>query len=283
MGNIVAGEALRLAAQSGQPVVNTYVASQAALTAHLYDGSITADNNPDALLQFEHYNHPEVPDGVEPAQFNYGPQTPNIDGNWLAGNSGGAARRINFYNPNDYALAQPRWEYDQIAKPQKINEEILNGNPVYWFAGVPSSPEDFNALPPYGVPHYAPGSIDDYAPWNHFYVGKIIGSFPVVYYYVGTPLDIMNNLQHRYQVMAHASEARAKALGALSVKTLTGNTDLTRTQLPLIWPEDAQDQPPFQYTRHKWHSAQFRMNNMQQQGYWRALLSKEEGFGIKIP
>jgi len=43
MGNIVAGEALQLAAQNGDGrVVNTYVASQAALPAHDYDATVTS-------------------------------------------------------------------------------------------------------------------------------------------------------------------------------------------------------------------------------------------------
>ncbi len=42
MGNVVTGEALRLAAQSGSgQIVNTYVASQAAIPAHVYDATVT--------------------------------------------------------------------------------------------------------------------------------------------------------------------------------------------------------------------------------------------------
>jgi hypothetical protein len=39
MGNVVAGEALRLA--ENNQVVNTYIAMQGAVSAHCYDGSTT--------------------------------------------------------------------------------------------------------------------------------------------------------------------------------------------------------------------------------------------------
>src|SRR5207245_2425168 len=110
MGNVVAGEALRLG--GANLVVNTYVASQAAITAHAYDSTISGSTY---LLPFT-YTYPTGPLSAFGSR-NYGPSTPNIYGNWFAGNSGAVGRRVNFYNANDFALAMPRWGFDQILKP----------------------------------------------------------------------------------------------------------------------------------------------------------------------
>ncbi len=238
MGNVVVGEALRLAGTNR--VVNTYVASQAAIPAHVYDGAISATND---LLTFE-YNHPSsaIP------FFDYGPETPNIYGDWLATTDGAASRRVNFYNANDYALAPDKWEWNQLFKPDRSP-----GNWLYVFSGWPHD----------GEQRYNPGSPDDDAPWDHFYRGTSQGV---------TPLPIGTN---RYEIMAYAAEARSKALGAVfNVAPLPNPLNLQT-----IWPPDTQDTAPNQYSRHKWHSAQFRSTNMRQKGYWQALLGAD-GFNL---
>ena len=101
MGNVVAGAALRLA--GANQVVNTYVASQAAISAHTYDDTV-----PD-------YSFDVTLGSVD---VNLGPATPNIYGNWLAGNNGGGAGKVmSFYNTNDYALARLHWQLDELWKP----------------------------------------------------------------------------------------------------------------------------------------------------------------------
>ena len=96
MGNIVAGEALR----TNTVTVNTYVAMQAAVAAHAYDGS--ASNRSIAVSAddktFNYYAH--YWQSNSPAYFN---------------ESGGAAHYANFYNPVDYALR--KWQLDQDLKP----------------------------------------------------------------------------------------------------------------------------------------------------------------------
>ena len=114
-------------------MVNTYVASQAAVTAHTYD-----DSFPDSLF------------GAT------SPVTPNIYKDWFASNNGnGAGRVINFYNINDYALESGRWELDQQLKPD--NSLTVFGG-IYLFAGYPYT----------GNAHYTPGSADDTPPWLYF-------------------------------------------------------------------------------------------------------------------
>ena len=104
MGNVVAGEALRLEGPN-QPV-NTYIAMQAAIASHAYD-----PNTPTRSLGIA---------GI------YDDHTPNCYAHyWTNGascyfNSNvGAITYVNFYNPLDYALVSATfsWEFDQDSKP----------------------------------------------------------------------------------------------------------------------------------------------------------------------
>ncbi len=107
MGNVVAGEALRIAGQSGAgQLVNTYVASQAAVPGHCYDPTLTDRN----LLDFNNIN---VLGHSLPGL--YGPVTPNIYNNWMMPPSLAMSGKANFYNVNDYALNY--WQGDQVLKP----------------------------------------------------------------------------------------------------------------------------------------------------------------------
>jgi hypothetical protein len=185
MGNVVAGEALRLAGSN--QIVNTYIASQAAVPAHVYDSTSTN------LIDFTH-KHPSYP--FNPA--NFGPTTPNIYGNWLAGNSAAAGRRINFYNANDFALSPDAWCFNQELKP----DDFLGGYYTYF------------------------GSTNDPAPWNHFAFVPV-GSGPI-------NLDIVTKIGDRYEAMAYAAESRSKAFGATAgVTGLSGSLNLMT-----IWPTD---------------------------------------------
>ncbi|HTV43102.1 MAG TPA: alpha/beta hydrolase [Candidatus Sulfotelmatobacter sp.] len=130
LGNVVAGEAFRLAGSN--QVVNVYVASQAALTAHLYDSTV-----PDTIFSTT--------------------VTPEIFNNWLADiNGNGAGKVISFYNTNDAALGPEYWEKDQSAKPSQ--SEYVHGGP-WAFYGTPYTEDS---------PLYTPGSVDDSYPWKGF-------------------------------------------------------------------------------------------------------------------
>jgi uncharacterized membrane protein len=115
MGNIVVGEALRRS-QSGQ-IIHTYIASQAAISAHCYDATATA----------------------MPFRLNLGPTTPDVYGfywqngatsqphQWESENRpsymhsdymlGKAGSYFNYYNDRDAALDWPLWQLDQQTKP----------------------------------------------------------------------------------------------------------------------------------------------------------------------
>ncbi len=129
MGNVVAGEALRLAGNS--QVVNTYVASQAAVSAHTYD------SNTNDVPNYSFYYPP----------WSSSADTPNIYGNWFANNNGGGAGHvINFYNINDYALQRSAWQRDELLKPDLYVLE----NGIHWDYGYD-------------------GDVSDPPPWNNFF------------------------------------------------------------------------------------------------------------------
>jgi hypothetical protein len=130
MGNVVTGTALRLSGAT--QVVNTYVASQAAVTAHTDDETVP------------NYSFEVTIGGVN---INLGSNTQNIYGNWFTNNNGGAAEQvISFYNTNDFALRRLHWQLDQLAKPDDL---VAEGGSL-WNYGYSSSTND----PP---------------PWYHFF------------------------------------------------------------------------------------------------------------------
>jgi hypothetical protein len=97
MGNVVAGEALKLA--GGNQVVNTYVAMQGAVPAHCYDSSTANRATPTPPDRYAHY----YTDGAS----------------IYFASSAGAGTYVNFYNTNDWALSW--WNFDQSWKPDNLN------------------------------------------------------------------------------------------------------------------------------------------------------------------
>ena len=100
MGNVVAGEALKLAGSS--QVVNTYIAMQGAIAAHCYDQ--IADFRTIPLL---------YDSGTPDRYANY----PTNNGPCYFSGIAGAGSFINFFNPNDWALEADHWQLDQDLKP----------------------------------------------------------------------------------------------------------------------------------------------------------------------
>jgi len=108
-GNVASGEALRLATNQ---IVNTYVASQAAVSARAYDNTLSSDAIP-------HYS-------LLPT---YTILTPDSEGFYYTNgassyfnNAVGAGQYIDFFNPVDWALmgdkfTHPGWLKDQSSKP----------------------------------------------------------------------------------------------------------------------------------------------------------------------
>lgn len=122
-GNVVAGEALRQWAAenhkkadgSPDPLVRTYIASQAAIQAHCYD--MTAPLIPGFAGSLSD-------DGTPNVYVNYPPTGAPYLG--AAAMSGAATNWLNFENPGDYALTgnsldpldfHPGWQVNQRLKP----------------------------------------------------------------------------------------------------------------------------------------------------------------------
>jgi hypothetical protein len=90
--------------------------------------------------------------------------------------------------------------------------------------------------------------------------------------------NIVTNLINRYEVMALAAQPYATALGAtFGVNNIFLNVNLARSGNNAIWPLDPTGQ---NYIEHFWHSAEFRGDYWQQQGYWSELLGPE-AFDLK--
>jgi len=238
MGNVVAGEALRMVAQGNRgALVNTYVASQGALPAHCYQGNLSAPLEA------------QIPAEVLVRMFDGGyPQTPNVYGDWLASNAAGVGRRVNFYNVNDYALWQDVWQLNQYLKPDHSDTPDLDW--TYRYVGSPAA-----------APVEDGFRKDYYNPQNpgqdlHLHLGDA------------------TTVRDRFEIMSFAAESRSKALGSVpGVTTIDSNVDIQS-----FWPPDP-DNDARPYSRHKWHSAQFRSTNMRQKDYWKRLLGPE-GFDI---
>jgi len=130
MGNIVAGEAIRR--YSGGHDIHTYIAAQAALSAHFYDNTISA-------------THPIN-------QWVYGLyrplSTPDVFGHYYSGeastspyhaqNDMHVSRMLNYFNEQDWAL--DLWEMNNVMKPDSFNPYFFdyNGREDQYQEGVDS-------------------------------------------------------------------------------------------------------------------------------------------------
>jgi hypothetical protein len=254
MGNIVAGEALRIAAQSGDgQLVNTYVASQAAVPAECFDPN-QANINP-LNYTIDRPVKSFVFGLVSTKLFagQYGPDTPDIYGGWMANSQ----KSSNFFNPNDYALHY--WQLDQVLKPDVRAQVYYYGTPDL------STVQDQFAKAPYLNP--STGVVDNSTAQIIIRTHVATGSTPL-------ELGSQSNVQDRYEIMAYAAEPRSLPLGGV-------NSGLkTSSRLPQpggVWPYDTLPQDFGPYSAHPWHSAQFRFANGEQAKYWNSLL---EEFGL---
>jgi hypothetical protein len=250
MGNVVTGEALRLASQQGTgQIVRAYVASQAAVPAHCYDGARSEDIA--AVFGF----------WTSIGRFFDGStQLPNVYPDWLTSNGAATGRRVNFYNVNDYALWHDVWELNQAFKPDRPD-----GSAQPWYYGY----EDNLGAPP--TLH------SSFIRFDHYNTDA--DPVGIEERQLGTQAAVGD----RYEIMAFASESRTMAVGAAGALPGLRVLDLTG-----VWPSDNQSvklhtdtghPDGLNYSAHKWHSAQFRSTNMRQNGYWKALLD-DRGFNL---
>jgi hypothetical protein len=194
MGNVVAGEAMRLARSQ---LANTYVAMQGAVPAHCYDASTVNRTTFSVPDRYAHYSTDS-----SPTYFN---------------GTAGAGSYVNFYNTNDYALGW--WTVDQNNKP------------------------DIAISPGY---HYSSSS--------GFY--KIIGTGTNSTTYLSFP-------GNTYEIFAYGDPAWSYALGA---QANVGGAFTTTKQVEL-------NNAPYNFAAtHKYHSGQFRSDNMSRAIFWNTVM-----------
>ena len=129
MGNQVMGEALRLLEARDNGWINTYIASQAAVSAHAYDESL--DNDARFTLPAFAPTTPEViryyPTGTPSGSP---PDVPYYDGN-----RSGVGKMVRYFNDEDHALS--RWEINNYTKPDNSYYfENNDGNEAFYTEGV---------------------------------------------------------------------------------------------------------------------------------------------------
>jgi len=96
MGNVVTGEAIN---QYTGPSIHTYIAAQAAMSAHYYDNSI----------------QPVLSSPDTPNIIGYFPSVSIFDDSYLVGNQAKVVHLYDYFNAVDWALA--RWETNNNLKP----------------------------------------------------------------------------------------------------------------------------------------------------------------------
>lgn len=227
MGNVVVSEALRLEIMgtgdqlnpNAQQLVHTYVATQAASVAHAYDHT-----RPTVFLQARTPNRYAL--------------YPNDQGHeYFSGIDPAAGLLANFFNLNDFALADSRWGFNQRLKPG-----------IGYDYRVPPPPPPQPGQPPQ-PPQQQP-------PQKKF---------------IRLPSTVLDFPADRYEIFARADQARSKASGAESDVdgpfTVAEQVNLSLAFGPLGSPQNFGN-GEFE------HSAQFNYDNMRRAAYWNRLLDK---------
>jgi pimeloyl-ACP methyl ester carboxylesterase len=165
-GNIVAANALRKVPTGS---VQAYAALQAAVGPELYGNPQNVMTDPRLLaglsqLEAESRNSLTIdPDwvGAFYSTINFfavdpfsGLTTPNLAEGFLATGNGslaGASKRINFYNPNDWALGEYVWEWSGISKPMMRMAESGRADETYSYMRQ-ANPPLVSPRPPLGAP-----------------------------------------------------------------------------------------------------------------------------------
>ena len=127
LGNVVAGEALRLA--GANKVVNTYITMQGAVDSHTYDP--TRPTRPVSFSTPDRYG--QYYTNGAPCYFNA---------------SAGAGTYVNFFNTNDWALAAGIWQRDQNSKPDYGYTYLATPDTWWEEVGIPESPSEIQIFFP---------------------------------------------------------------------------------------------------------------------------------------
>ena len=232
-GNVVVGESLKSYDKSG--LVDNYVASQAALSAHFYDNKL---------------NQAAIFPGTT------GPETPNVIGFYFSGKDGGKSepylksvvdgkvsqKFVRYYNEEDYAFQWKSWHGNNCLKPDSAG--LLHLFP--WWIEIFVSPEKDLF---YGYS----GKVDEYRQGkDRFYWNN-----PVM------PFDqrILVFPKDRYEIFAFCAESRNRPVGTVTQSILGFDCEFDLIS-NLHYDE-----------QHYSHSKEFRSNIINELDYWKQFLS----------
>lgn len=267
-GNVVAGEAL---SKYDSSPIDTYIASQAALSSSFYDNHATLENVPTTgflkgralpeLIDFDKRQFilktPRIfgqyPSGVEPdPYFSHADHTLE-----------NKVRKIyNFYNKDDWALRQDSWELNNVMRP------------AYGMKFIHCDTNDQNGQ--YDIFEQTECPTED-SQENERFINRYIetgdgdeGD------YVVDELDVVNGTDlERYAIFSYIAHSRTRALGTQDVKGsgFTGdNVNLAN--------EDMSTTLRFN-DKHYSHSRQFRSNIINENWYWDRVM-EQSCFGSSI-
>ena len=245
-GNVVVAEALREAKDGLEhvttpPLMNAWVATQAALSSSLFDSNAVDY----FTTQGRNWTHVTPVDALAHFPLTNSP----FDGSaqpYMAGTKDYARYRMNFYNEGDYAVGdetsfligfgtQSAWEVNN-----KMNRpwQALGADPSYGFNPAPDKRFFFQ------LTHVAPNQLQEY------------------------DLD-PSNPDDRFKILAFAAQSYGRALGADPVPSYFD----AAAKLGFSPNIDLAADPTFFGQGHYEHDAQFMYAIQQRWHYWQTLLS----------
>jgi len=255
MGNIVVGSALRVLSNGQVGAVGTYVATQAAVPARLYDatGASCRPWSP-SLLGYEHWNTADV----------YRTGLLEVVANTF--------KMVNFTNENDFALAEGASGVNQLTKPDAGMGSYLTGpNGIEagelefrdrFFRRTFQRTDPFDRLSPEYVHVFM---------WS----GNALSAETEANYERKSwiPTHYIPKPGSHYHIMAYLSESRHYPLGA--TPQLSTVFDSVSLNVDAVWPRlKPDDIANGRYSSHRWHSGQFRMTMPEQKEYWKTLMRR---------
>jgi hypothetical protein len=234
MGNVVTSEALYLAGTRSTPLVDTYVASQAALSTHFYNGDAAATQSPgpntSIYIGTVDANGRTIYKDFE----DVGGVAPRFSG---LKSSGAVARMFNYYNTVDIGPASA-WEYNNEGRSKR---------------GMFNQAKGFGGVNYYRTPDIT--KITIYYPPNILTKNSVTGP------------PILTEATDRYEVYSHLLASMTDSLGAFDMGTAAWGPFDGGFNL------NAQDGSLKFGNGPSGHSKQFLGSNQQSLDYWSRLVA----------
>lgn len=230
-GNVVTGEAIKLALPG---TVHTYIASQAAIPANVYDKAAgpPASTSYDFIEWLSKIRTPNV------YSYYYSGNAGSTDSPYLVGNFA-KTNMVSYFNVQDFAL--DGWWPNNLLKPDDMDKYNYSGSIEEYDPNRPTNPDAFYQLV---------NCQTTYDPDN----GGTTTNCEK------RPLTLPEDT---YEIFARCAQSRSAAFGATRLADGIG----MKSQLDL-------QQSKYGYDKaHYSHSRQFRSNIIKEQPYWSQVLS----------